>query len=46
MKCISEIIQRLLAEVDSGGDVDLNEIKKEATQKYKVPDILPWCVRA
>lgn len=36
MKCISEIIQRLLSEVDSGGDVDLNEIKRDATQKYKV----------
>lgn len=36
MKCISEIIQRLLVEVASGGDVDLNDIKRDATQKYKV----------
>lgn len=41
MKCVSEIIQRLLAEVDAGGDVDLNDIKREATQKYKVCDVFP-----
>lgn len=36
VKCIADIINRLFKGVEAGEDVDLNVIKREATQKFKV----------
>lgn len=36
VKCIAEIISQLFKGVEAGADVDLNLIKREATQKFKV----------